>query len=95
MFGEQYSCALLRNRVLGAGQQLCIGHMRTILEQRHEPALLLWPCLSWYSDCSKRMEATPKLTLIQQLGVVPVCARWQSGLPNVEEEPELAVKYAR
>jgi hypothetical protein len=41
------------------------------------------------------MEATPKLTLIQQLGVVPVCARWQSGLPNVEEEPELAVKYAR
>ena len=47
------------------------------------------------SACSKRMEATPKLTLIQQLGVVPVCARWQAGLPNVEEEPELAVKYAR
>ena len=41
------------------------------------------------------MEATPKLTLIQQLGVVPVCARWQAGLPNVDEEPELAVKYAR
>ena len=30
------------------------------------------------------MEATPKLTLIQQLGVVPVCARWQAGLPSVE-----------
>ncbi|PSC72015.1 exportin-T isoform X1 [Micractinium conductrix] len=44
---------------------------------------------------SKRMEATPKLTLIQQLGVVPVCARWQAGLPAVDEEPELAVKYSR
>ena len=41
------------------------------------------------------MEATPKLTLIQQLGVVPVCARWQAGLPAVDEEPELAVKYSR
>jgi len=24
-----------------------------------------------------------------------VCARWQTGLPSVEEEPELAVKYAK
>lgn len=44
---------------------------------------------------SKRMEAVPKLTLIQQLGVVPVCAGWQSGLPSVEEEPDLAVKYSK
>lgn len=44
---------------------------------------------------SKRMEVGAKLALIQQLGVVPVCARWQAGLPAVDEEPELAVKYAR
>ena len=24
-----------------------------------------------------------------------VCARWQAGLPSVDEEPELAVKYAK
>ena len=24
-----------------------------------------------------------------------VCARWQAGLPSLEEEPELAVKYAK
>lgn len=24
-----------------------------------------------------------------------VCARWASGLPSVDEEPELAVKYAK
>lgn len=41
------------------------------------------------------MEVGAKLALIQQLGVVPVCARWQAGLPAVAEEPELAVKYAR
>lgn len=41
------------------------------------------------------MEAVAKLSLIQQLGVVPVCARWASGMPSVEDEPELAVKYAR
>lgn len=41
------------------------------------------------------MEATPKLALIQRLGVVPVCARWQAGLPASEDEPELAAKYAR
>ncbi|KAL4444906.1 hypothetical protein ABPG77_003956 [Micractinium sp. CCAP 211/92] len=44
---------------------------------------------------SKRMEVGAKLSLIQQLGVVPVCARWRAGLPAVDEEPELAVKYAR
>ncbi|KAI7842372.1 hypothetical protein COHA_004011 [Chlorella ohadii] len=44
---------------------------------------------------SKRMEAVAKLSLIQQLGVVPVCARWAGGLPSVDDEPELAVKYAR
>lgn len=41
------------------------------------------------------MEAIAKLSLIQQLGVVPVCARWAGGLPSVDDEPELAVKYAR
>lgn len=41
------------------------------------------------------MEAGPKLGLIQQLGVVPVCAGWAGGLPSVDDEPELAAKYAR
>ena len=44
---------------------------------------------------SKRMEAVPKLALIQQLGVVPVCAGWRGGLPAVKEDPELAVNFAK
>jgi len=45
---------------------------------------------------NKRMEASPKLLLIQQLGIVPVCARWaSSGLPDGQQAPNLAIKYAR
>jgi len=45
---------------------------------------------------NKRMEASPKLSLIQQLGIVPVCAQWASaGLPDAQQAPNLAIKYAR
>ena len=43
----------------------------------------------------KRMEAIAKLTLVQQLGVAPVCAAWAGGLPGAGEEPEMAARYAR
>ena len=44
----------------------------------------------------KRMESLPKLNLIQNLGVVPVCAQWSGGLPvDQENEPELAHRYAK
>ncbi|KAL6771255.1 XPO2 [Auxenochlorella protothecoides x Auxenochlorella symbiontica] len=46
----------------------------------------------------KRMEAEPKLALIQQLGVVPEAAKWAEGLPGAEDGDagsELAAKYAR
>ncbi|KFM22934.1 Exportin-T [Auxenochlorella protothecoides] len=33
----------------------------------------------------KRMEAEPKLALIQQLGVVPEAAKWAEGLPGAED----------
>ena len=37
----------------------------------------------------KRMEAVPKLALIQQLGVVPVAAAWSAGLPALDSDPEV------
>jgi exportin-T len=44
----------------------------------------------------KRMEPVSKLALIQQLGLVPQCARWHSGLPaDPESESELALKFAK
>ena len=38
------------------------------------------------ADClsevvSKRMDAVPKLTLIESMGIVPRCARWAGGFP--------------
>lgn len=30
----------------------------------------------------KRMEPVPKLNLVQQLNIAPVCARWQDTLPG-------------
>lgn len=54
------------------------------------------------ADCvtqvvSKRMEATQKLELVQELGVVQLCRPWSSGLPLTQkpEEEELAVKLAK
>lgn len=45
---------------------------------------------------AKRMEAGAKLTLIQTLGVVPVCAQWATtGLPGVDDEHELSVKFSK
>lgn len=45
---------------------------------------------------NKRMEASPKLSLIQQLGIVPVCAQWAiGGLPDAQQAPNLAISYAR
>lgn len=41
------------------------------------------------------MEPIPKLTLIQNLGLVPVCSRWAGGLPGADAQSELAVKYAQ
>jgi len=45
----------------------------------------------------KRMEAESKLTLIQTLGVVPVCAQWATtGLPGEQDgEHDLAVKFSK
>lgn len=43
----------------------------------------------------KRMDSLAKLSLIQNLGVVPVCAQWAGGLPGGEEDTELATKYAK
>ena len=43
----------------------------------------------------KRMDSLAKLSLIQNLGVVPVCSQWAGGLPGGTEEPELATKYAK
>ena len=31
---------------------------------------------------SKRMEPVPKLNLVQQLNIAPICARWQNVLPG-------------
>lgn len=44
---------------------------------------------------SKRMEAGAKLNLIQTLGVVPECSSWRNGLPGVDEDPSLGIKYAK
>ena len=40
------------------------------------------------ADCltevvSKRMDAGPKLTLIEGMGIVPRCARWSAGFPTM------------
>ena len=43
----------------------------------------------------KRMEAGPKLELVQALGIAPVVARWAAGPPVAPDEHELAAKYAR
>ena len=43
---------------------------------------------------SKRMEAGAKMTLVQQLGLVPVAAKWERGLPG-DPEGQLPLKCAR
>ena len=43
---------------------------------------------------SKRMEPEAKLLLIQQLGVVQLCASWQGQLPGQADSSELAQKCA-
>lgn len=43
---------------------------------------------------SKRMEPEAKLALIQQLGVVPLCAGWRGQLPVQAYELDLAARYA-
>lgn len=52
------------------------------------------------ADClsevlSKRMDAVPKLTLVQSMGIVPRCAAWAGGFPGTADDEQLSLRLAR